>query len=125
METGLAIVFRWLHIAGVVVLLGGTFYARFCARSYAPAFRRWSRVAVGAIVVSGIYNLLAKSTFPPGYMFWFGIKMLLVLHIFAVSLMAGSAIVDEAKKLRLMTGVVVSGFTVLFIAAWLRWISLS
>ncbi len=125
MEAGFAVLFRWVHIAGVVILLGGTFYARFCARSYAPRFRVWSRLAVAAILISGIYNLMTKASFPPGYQLAFGVKMLLALHIFVVSLMAGSAGFDEAKKLRLMTGVAVSGLAVLLIAAWLRWISVS
>ncbi len=125
MEAGLAVVSRWLHIAGVAVLLGGVFYARFCAGSYARRFRRWSWLAMAAILVSGVYNLVTKASFPPGYHMAFGIKMLLALHVFAVSLMAGSAAFDETKKLRLMTGAAVSGFAILLIAAWLRWISLA
>ena len=125
MEAGLAVLSRWVHVAGVVILLGGAFYARFCARSYSPRFGPWARAAAAAIVASGIYNLLAKASLPPGYHLAFGIKMLLALHVLGVSVLAGSAAFDEAKRLRLMAGVVYSGFAAILIAAWLQWISAS
>ena len=52
---------RWLHIASVIVLLGGVFYARFAAREMAAGFKPMAYAAIGAILVSGTYNFLNKT----------------------------------------------------------------
>jgi hypothetical protein len=54
---------------------------------------------------------------------WFGIKMLLVLHIFATAIMITIPANNEGKRARRMTGMVYSGLIVFLISAYLRWIS--
>jgi hypothetical protein len=49
---------------------------------------------------------------------WFGIKILLALHVFAGAILATRS--DDAKSLRRMTGVIISGLAVLLVAAYLR-----
>jgi len=125
MDLVLGVLVRWLHIAPVVILIGGIFYARYFARSFAPGFRPWVWGSTAAILCSGIYNLLTKEGLPPMYHMWFGIKMLLVLHIVVVGLLITTNAVDDAKRLRLMSGVTISGLVVFLLSAYLRWISLS
>ena len=127
METNpvLSVVLRWLHISSVVVLIGSIFYARFFAGVLAPRFRAWIYTAITALALSGLYTLLTKPELPPGYHMWFGIKMLFVLHIFAVGFLLSTPAGDEAKRKRWMTGVVCSALVVIMISSWLRWISLS
>lgn len=136
----LGVLMRWLHIAGVVLLLGGVTYARWVLApalgSLSPDLRRsvTARAAVqargmmlGAVIAilgSGLYNFLTKGTYPPGYHMAFGIKMLLVLHIFAVAFLLAKPGADEDKRHRWMSGVIFSGGVVLVISAYLRWISL-
>ena len=124
METILGVLFRWIHIASVVVLIGGIVYARFCARSFAPAFRPWIWGTTVAILCSGLYNLLTKGSLPPMYHMWFGIKMLLVLHVFVVGLLITTKAVEETKRLRMMGGIAISGLFIIAISSYLRWISL-
>ena len=119
------VLFRWIHVASVVILLGGIFYARFFAGGLAPCFRPWIWTTTVTILGSGLYNLLTKENLPPGYHMWFGIKMLLVLHIFGVGLMMTTKAFDDAKRSRMMTGVVISGSIVLLLSSYLRWLSLS
>lgn len=121
-HTVLGVLSRALHIASVVVLIGGIFYARFFA-GFSERFRNWIYAAILVLTGTGLYNLLTKASYPPGYHAWFGIKMLLVLHIFAASLVACLR-EDGARRARLMTGIVVSASAVVVISAWLRWISL-
>lgn len=109
---------RWLHIASVVVLLGGLFYARVVIGDLAPGFKPVAYAAIGGILVSGLYNFLSKSFFPPHYHAWFGIKILLALHVFA------AMILYRQGKRRALTGVVITGALILSISAYLRWISL-
>ncbi|MCP5113350.1 MAG: hypothetical protein GY953_21160 [bacterium] len=121
----LSVILRWVHITSVVTLLGGVIYARFFAGSLAPRFRGPLIGAMAGLIGSGLYTLLTKESLPPGYHMWFGIKMLLVLHIFGVGLMITTPVLDDAKKLRMMTGIALSGLTVLLISSWLRWMSLA
>jgi hypothetical protein len=109
---------RWLHIASVVVLLGGIFYARFAAGDLAQGFKPMAYCAIGGILISGTYNFVSKPAYPPHYHMWFGIKILLVLHIFA-------AIILYRGKTRALTGIVISGATVIAISAYLRWLSIA
>ena len=118
MDAVLSIGARWLHLASVAVLLGGTFYARMAAGEMAESFKKWAYVAIGAILVSGIYNFMSKSSIPPHYHMWFGIKILLALHVFAAT------ILYRKGKQRSLTGIVISGAVIIFISEVLRWISL-
>jgi hypothetical protein len=118
MDALLGVSMRWLHIASMAVLLGGVFYARFAAGDLAKSFNPIAYAAIGGILISGTYNFLSKQTFPPHYQMWFGIKILLVLHIFA-------AIVLYRGKSRSLTGIVISGAIVIAISGWLRWLSLT
>ncbi len=82
MDAVLSVGMRWLHIASIVVLLGGVFYARFAVGDLAKGFKPMAYMAIGGILISGTFNFLSKQAFPPHYQMWFGIKILLVLHIF-------------------------------------------
>ena len=117
MDATLAIGVRWVHIASVIVLLGGMFYARVVVGDLAAGFKPIGYWAIGGILASGIYNFLSKNSVPPNYQLWLGIKVLLALHVFAAT------ILYRGKK-RSLTGVVVSGGLILIISEYLRWISL-
>ena len=127
----LGIAMRWLHISSVITILGGFVFARFAltpalaSTEVVSRFRGLLYTAIVAVLVSGIYNYLTKSSYPPGYHMWIGIKFLLVLHVFAVSILYTLANVSEAKRSRLATGIVVSGFVIVLISGYLRWISLN
>jgi hypothetical protein len=117
MEAALPIAIRWLHIVSVIVLLGGVFYARVVTGDLAPGFRPVAYWAIGGILVSGIYNFVSKTGLSTNYQIWFGIKMLLVLHVFATTIL-------YRGKRRLLTGIVIAGATIVAISGYLRWISL-
>ena len=116
MDAFLSVGMRWLHFASIAVLLGGVFYARFAIGDLAKGFMPMAYAAIGGILVSGTYNLLSKPVVPPHYHMWFGIKILLVLHIFAATVL-------YRGKTRALTGIVISGAIVIAISGWLRWIS--
>ena len=118
MDALLSVSMRWLHFFSIAVLLGGIFYARFATGDLAPGFKPVSFAAIGGILISGTYNLLSKTVTPPHYHMWFGIKILLVLHIFAATIL-------YRGKPRALTGIVISGAIVIAISGWLRWISLT
>jgi hypothetical protein len=128
---------RWAHIASVALLIGGIAYARAVAvpvltgndrftifERLAARYRPVVYAAIAGIVVSGLYGVFTRTGHTRYYHMWFGIKMLLALHVFAAAILsvrptAGTEI-DEAKRGRRMTGVVVSGLLVILIAAYLR-----
>jgi hypothetical protein len=89
----------------------------------ASGYRGWAIGAVVAALASGIYNLLNKANVPAGYHMMFGIKMLLVLHIFAVAILLGKPGVDAAKRSRWAAGIVATGTLVVLLSAYLRWLS--
>ncbi|MEO7145505.1 MAG: hypothetical protein ABI165_18565 [Bryobacteraceae bacterium] len=121
---------RWLHISSVVVLLGGIFYARLAyaggggVEALSPRFRPVIWGTLVTLIGSGLYNFFSKTSYPPHYQMWFGIKMLLVLHIVAALLLLTKPGVNDAKRLRSMTGIIISGAAVVAVSGWLRWISL-
>ncbi len=137
----LAVLMRWIHIASVVTLIGGFIFARY---ALAPAlgsvpeterrligkrviagFRPLLYTVIVTILGSGLYNYLTKPNYPPRYHVWIGLKFLFVLHIFAVAILYAKREVDESKRNRWLTGLVISGLIVIAISAYLRWISLA
>ena len=118
MDAALHIGIRWLHLASVIVLLGGLFYARI-AGELEPRFKPLAYAAIGGILASGLYNFLSKASYPPHYHMWFGIKMLLVLHVFA------AVVLYRPGKRRTLTGIVISGAAIIAISGYLRWIGLN
>ena len=118
MDVILPLAMRWLHIASIAVLLGGVFYARFAVGDLQEGFKPLAYGAIGGILISGTYNFLSKPAYPPHYHMWFGIKILLVLHIFAATIL-------YRGKTRALTGIVISGAIVIAISGVLRWLSLA
>ena len=141
----LHILSRFVHISSAILLLGGAFYARqvllpilsglpsgqvdIPARTAQTRFRAtlWSLLVL--IVLSGLYNFTSYSG-PPHtstYHMWFGIKMLLVLHILATAVLWGTSPYSGEKSIgksnRRLTGMVISGFLVVLISAYLRSLS--
>jgi hypothetical protein len=119
MDAALPLAMRWLHIASVIVLLGGVFYARLAAGEMVPAFKPMAYTAIGGILASGLYNFLSKPFYPPHYHMWFGIKVLLALDV-----LAAVALYRKGKEGSL-TRVVIFGAAIVAISAYLRWLSLN
>jgi hypothetical protein len=76
------------------------------------------------IVGSGFYNLLGGPKHTYAYQMWFGIKMLLVAHIFSAAILwatspYGDVRVAGKSKHRLVS-VAISGLIVVLISAYLR-----
>jgi len=130
---------RWIHIASAVILLGGFAFARLVlapalaqagetaalADRIAARFRPILVTVVFTIAGSGLYNYLTKENYPPHYHMWMGIKLLVVLHVLAASLLYATAPANEAKRRRQATGIVISGIIIIMISGWLRYLSLS
>jgi hypothetical protein len=136
----LAVCMRWIHIASIATLIGGIIYARFVL---GPALQPLAEIeravvskrAVGifrpllytvllTILGSGLFNYLTKTNYPPHYHMWMGIKLLIVLHIFSMSILYTVRDPGERKRNRWLTGTVISGLIVIAISGYLRWISL-
>ena len=133
MDILLGVFMRWVHIASMAILLGGVVFARFVLREdvrhsrafqLAQDFRPWIYVTIAALLGSGLYNFLTKGFYPLGYHVLFGLKILLVLHIFAAMILFSVPGGTAEKRDRSLTGVIISGFIVLLLSACLRWLSL-
>ncbi len=131
----LGITMRWVHITSVATLMGSFIYARYVVTpaiaanpelggKMARRFRGLLYTAMVTALGSGLYNYLSKPVYPAHYHMWIGIKFLLVLHIFAVSILYPMQGATEAKRRRWLTGMIVSGLIVIGISGWLRWISI-
>ena len=120
-----AIIMRTAHILSAVTLLGAMLYVRVSpdadrlSTGYRP-YIWWSAVL---LVISGAYNLFAKSHIPIGYGLWFGVKALLAMHIIAVSFLLARSSLSTEKRKRLVTGVAISGAVVVGLSAYLRFLS--
>lgn len=131
MPDAVAIPIRWLHIASVVTLLGGIIFWRLVLarvgledarggvmEKAAAAFRPLVFFSVGGIVASGVVNLLAAPGHTKLWHAMFGVKLLLALHVFAVSFLIVQP--NHPRRTRLATGTMISGLVILLISAWLR-----
>jgi hypothetical protein len=118
MDAILPITMRWMHLFSIAILIGGVFYSRFAASEMAAGFKPIAYVAIGAILVSGLYLFLSKPSYPPHYQMWFGIKVLLALDVFA------AVILYRKGKQSSLTRAAIWGAVIMGIAGYLRWISL-
>ena len=128
---------RWVHLSSVVTLVGGIFYARFVmapAGSTLPGgaggaldqaaalrFRPIVFAAISGLVISGIYNFLAKPGHSALYHALFGVKMLLALHVFSVAILATAP--QNSRRARQLFGAAISGLTIILISAYLKGIN--
>ena len=131
MPDDIAIFLRWLHIASMMTLLGGiVFWRMVLARAgvdetrgafterIAAAFRPLVFASIAGLVISGFINYLGAPGHTKLYHMMFGIKLLLALHVFAVSILIVQP--NNPRRTRQAAGVMVSGLVILLISAWLR-----
>lgn len=132
----IGVLMRWTHISSVVLALGGTAYARLILLpslvALPPAERtglleqllRRHRLLIycvlPSLLVSGLYNLLSRRGHSPWYHAWFGVKMLLVAHLFTLALLLAHGPAGDPRRKRRMTGLAISGFCIVLLSAYLR-----
>ena len=130
----LYVLMRWLHFASMATLVGGMLYGRLVMMSTvttlspdardafdgraAPRYRPLVVAATVGLILSGTYNLLTNPGHTPKYHMLFGIKLMLVLHVFAVAFLITQPV--NPRRARMMTGVMISGLIILAISAYLR-----
>jgi uncharacterized membrane protein len=134
MAEALVLIMRWIHISSVTTLIGGVIYGRLVMwpaigsvapdtraaleDSAAARFRGLVYAAMTGLVLSGIYNILSNPGHSARYHMLLGIKLLLVAHVFAVALLIVKP--ANARRARLMVGMIVSGLAAMAISAYLR-----
>ena len=134
MTDALFVLMRWLHLTSMATLVGGMVYGRFVmsasenilapdaresfgARA-AAAYRPLVVAAMIGLILSGTYNLLTNPGHTVKYHILFGIKMLLVLHVFTVAFLVTQP--KNPRRKRMMFGTVISGLIIIAISAYLR-----
>ena len=125
---------RWLHLSSVAALVGGALYGRFVAAAATDRLNPESKeglwedmaarykpvvyAAIAALLVSGIFNIMTRGGHSPRYYTLLGIKLLLVLHVFAVMLLVVQR--NAKRRARMMAGAGISGLAIIAISAYLR-----
>lgn len=125
-----------LHIFCAVILIGGALAWRFGAipgiqllesetrakvdNAIAAAWRPAVYFAIAGVLLSGIFNLASIGVRSPRFHMVFGLKMLAVLHVFAVTVLAARP--DNPRRSRQLTGIAVSGIGVVILSVVLRWV---
>ncbi len=114
-----------VHIICAAVLVGGAL-AWMLASSRAKvddAIASWKPIAITAtagLLVTGVYNFMNRPVKTPTFHMLFGIKMLLALHVFVVTVIATRP--NNERRSRQLTGVVISGILILIISTAFRWV---
>ncbi len=121
----LGLCMRWLHITSVVLLIGAVYYALRTTRAIAPAYASTLYAGIAGVLISGLYNFFTKPSYPPHYHMWFGIKVLLALHILAALVVVARRAKRTSEQVRTLRGIMFSAAAVIAISAYLRWISLT
>lgn len=139
MTDALNVFMRWLHITSVVVLIGGVLYARFVLApvlqslaaqeqntlgdALAARYRSLLFLVILLLTATGLYNMILNINRGTLYQSLLGIKILLVLHVFAVGILIVKP--TNPKRVRQMTGLVISGLVIIAISALLRQLHLN
>ena len=134
MFEALGIFMRWLHIASVATLIGGMIYGwlvmvpasealaaearQVLADKTAALFRPLVSAAIAALLLSGVYNLATNPGHNPRYYILLTLKLLLVLHVFAVGIVLVTK--NPEHRGRLLAGSAISGLLIILISAYLR-----
>jgi uncharacterized membrane protein len=134
MADALNVFMRWLHISSVATLIGGMIFGRLVMVPSAGALSAETRVALGeraaaafrplvggavaGLLVSGIYNILSNPGHTVKYHILLGIKLVLVMHVFAVSWLIVQP--NNQRRARQMMGALISGLCIILISAYLR-----
>lgn len=122
MDEVVSVAIRAVHILSIIMLLGSAFYIRFVEKGMERIPAWYVLLPVVGVVLSGgwmFLSVIREGGVDKGWHMIFGIKMLFVLHILAISLLQLRT-VDEAKRKRWMTGIVGSGVLVVVLAATMR-----
>jgi len=139
MTDALNVLMRWLHITSVVTLIGGVLYARFALApvlqslaaqqqetlgdALAARYRSLLFLVIVLLTATGLYNMIVNINRGTLYQSLLGIKLLLVLHVFAVGILIVRP--KNPKRTRQMTGLVISGLVIIAISAVLRQLHLN
>jgi uncharacterized membrane protein len=134
MFEALGIFMRWLHIASVVTLVGGMVYGaavlvpatgvlaaevrQVLTDKAAALFRPLVLCAIGALLLSGGYNLATNPGHHRLYYILLSVKLLLAAHVFAVGILLVTR--NPEHRGRLLTGSALSGLIIILISAYLR-----
>ena len=134
MGDALPVIMRWIHITSMATLIGGVLYARLVmfpamaalpedaraalAERAAARFRPSVLAAIAGLIISGLFRLLTTPGHNRFYHMLLGVKLLLVLHVFAVALLIVQP--QHPRRVRLMTGIMISGLVIIGISAWLN-----
>jgi len=129
----LTIAMRWLHITSMATLVGGMIFGRLVMTGATNGISPESREALGdraamlyrplvitaicGSLLSGIYKLLSTTGHSFTYHLLFGIKMLLVLHVYATAILVVQP--KNPRRARMMLSVIISGLLIILISAWL------
>jgi hypothetical protein len=132
----LSILMMALHIFCAVALVGGALAWGLMAmpglqqldaatrskveNAMASAWRPGAVYAMLGLLVSGIFNLVHTGPHTPRFDMVFGFKMLLVLHVFAVTLLATRS--DNPRRGRQLMGVAISGAGIVILSVVLLWV---
>jgi uncharacterized membrane protein len=130
----LFVLMRWLHISSVATLIGGMIFGRavmaHAAEGLSPDtresfmdkaagfYRPLVFAAMGGLLISGTYNILTNLGHTPLYHMLLGIKLLLVMHVFAVAILITRP--HNPRRARMMAGAAISGLAIIAISAYLR-----
>jgi uncharacterized membrane protein len=127
----------WLHIACVVLLVGGALYGRLALKAAASAldqesagkfgdeaserYRGWVILSIALLLITGIYNYLHTGSHSVRYQILLAVKLLLVLHIFAATLLSTRP--KNPRRLRQLGGAGISGLLAILIAVYMSQIA--
>jgi uncharacterized membrane protein len=123
----------WLHLASVVFLIGGALYGRLALRTAATVMAKESADKFGdaaaaryrgqviltilVLVATGIYNYIHTGSHSVLYHILLGVKLLLVLDIFAVTLAATRP--NNPRRVRQLTHAGLAGLLAILIAVYM------
>ncbi len=119
---------RCLHVISAVLLVGGLAYARLALPAANGDALKLSLARYRGLIIAAVVLLLATGSYAIAtaggrsfnYHLLFGIKALLALHVFAAALLGTRAGMDPARRLRGLTGILISGLAVGILGGVLR-----
>ena len=114
-----------IHIIMAMLIAGGGLAALFSGGATISVLpRRSAMIGIVILTLTGINNFTARlaTGFPKGYHMWFGIKVLLALHILTITFIVSGPNHTPEKRARLLKGVGISAIAVVLISVYLNYL---
>lgn len=113
---------RWAHLFPAIVLVGGAVGGRLLGQGNVAPYARGAVIAgIFTMFTSGLLSMIRLgSSVPKGWHMWFGIKVLLALHVFTMIFLLTKTDASQEKRKRWQISALIGTALAVLVAGYMR-----